>query len=156
MSTPADTVASEHRPLWTGLQRVADLEIDGTHPLWHTNNAISLAREILRDLSTARTNGDAEGVLFCAEDARQLLFDVVGPDGFYGPKDPRIAPDADFIGAGDDIVVFRGVYRGLTGILANVDNGVAAISTGIRTGSWTHVDFADIAHPDAQWFTENA
>jgi hypothetical protein len=71
---PTDTLISEHRPLLAGLQRVADLEIDGTFPLGLANNAISEARDILRDLSTARDNGDAEGVLFCVEDAEQLLF----------------------------------------------------------------------------------
>lgn len=59
----------------------------------------------------------------------------------------RVAPDAEEIGAGDEVVVLDGEGRiAAEGVLRDVEDGTATVQT-VR--SWITTPFAMVAHPDS-------
>jgi ribosomal protein L24 len=60
----------------------------------------------------------------------------------------NLGPDAEFIGAGDDVVVIQGGRITVRGVLVDVDeNGDAIVKT--VTGRWVPAHYDDLAHPDS-------
>jgi hypothetical protein len=59
-----------------------------------------------------------------------------------------LGPDAEFIGAGDDVVWDHPTEGILRGVLVDVeDDGRATVNIG--GGDWVHASFSELAHPDS-------
>lgn len=64
------------------------------------------------------------------------------------PEEKRLGPDADFIGAGDDVVILG---RGIEGILVDADGDAALVRDRRRPDAdWITVSFSELAHPDSE------
>lgn len=68
------------------------------------------------------------------------------------PRDARLGEGADWIGAGDEVVVLG---RGLRGTLADAADEAAALVVD-ASGEWHEAPFALVAHPDSPAAREEA
>ena len=62
------------------------------------------------------------------------------------PADPNLAPDAEFIGAGDDVVILS---SGECGVLVDVEGDEACVRYSDGSGALTYPPMSDVAHPDS-------
>lgn len=81
---------------------------------------------------------------------------ITRPDPAGGEPLPRLGPDAEFIGAGDEVAIIDPVLGGIThtGIVVNIDEaGVAIVNAETEAdpgnGIWVEVDADQLVHIDS-------